>query len=368
MKYTNQDQVSDALTLLERLRNGSLDPKKSSSTNNPDDKKSSNTESGDPRNLKDENKVLRDLRGYNQNKPSQEQLGFEKAKALGVEKAKIIVEDILDLQINGYEMAMNEIQDKIRSLQEEESLQQDQNNAKPLISSAGNNRVFGRFFSQKPATLNPRQEELKMLADMFKDSKEKVGKLNIKKSEEDFKNRLVEIMSVSQEQELDSYNNYDAKRKEKKRVFILPKEQVMSLSEIFGQADIKHEVAEVPANQVQNQGLAEQNNSGQNQDQQNQAPQEQVMVIVVNDPQIVYQQQYQQGKEQISQGGSWVETVKNRGNQVQSTNPSQSTNQVQNPSQGFTQSQLQAKPVVGKFTETLQNQRAALVVMSRGKI
>jgi hypothetical protein len=178
---------------------------------------------------------------------------------------------------------------------------------------------------------------------------------------------------MRESEELDSYNEYDAKRKGKNRVFLLPSSQVNSLSEIFGQADIVHEIIEVPANQVQQQGNSQQFDYVANQDQQNQPSQEQVTVIVVNDPQIIYQQQYQQGKDQISQGGSWVEMIKNsRSNQGQLTSPSsQSFRKPQANSSmtvsSQTQSQLPSKPVVGEHTQALAAQRSGALVVSQAR-
>jgi hypothetical protein len=333
-----------------------------------DDKKED--ENDGSRSLKDDQ-----LRNEQQNqgnanssaKPKVEKKELELAnKKLGDLKSKEVVEDILDFQIAGHQMAIKEIEDKINAINEEELAQKALNtdNVSKL-----RNRISSQSLSQK--TANPLQEELKMLTDLLKESRDKVGKLQIKKNEEEFKRQIVEIMRDSEE--LDSYNEYDAKRKGKNRVFLLPSSQVGSLSEIFGQADIAHEIIEVPANQVQQQGNSQQFDYVANQDQQNQPSQEQVTVIVVNDPQIFYQQQYQQGKEQISQGGSWVEMVKNiRSNQSQLSSPSsQSFSKPQAnssmPVSSQTQSQLPSKPVVGGFTKMVAEQRSGALVVSQAR-
>jgi len=297
-------------------------------------------------------------------KPKAEKKELELAKKkLGDLKSKEVVEDILDLQIVGNQMAIKEIEDKINAINEEL--------AQKALNTDNVSKLRNRISSQSPSqkTANPLQEELKMLTDLLKESRDKVGKLQIKKNEEEFKRQIVEIMRESEE--LDSYNEYDAKRKGKNRVFLLPSSQVNSLSEIFGQADIVHEIIEVPANQVQQQGNSQQFDYVANQDQQNQPSQEQVTVIVVNDPQIIYQQQYQQGKDQISQGGSWVEMIKNsRSNQGQLTSPSsQSFSKPQANSSmtvsSQTQSQLPSKPVVGGFTQKVAQERSGALVVSQ---
>ena len=354
MANANNDQNN---SLIEKLRED-YQPKKF--TDDKDDNDPRN-EDDDPRSLKNDqlNKIKDDkitissinLQDSKKNKLDIKKLGENK---LGENKSKKVVEDILDLQIIGHEMAIKEIEDKIRVIEEEELAKASQA-GQGYVSSK--NKFFAQFSSQKLSQSNPLEEELKMLTDLLKESRDKVGKLQIKKIDEDFKRQMIEIMRESEE--IDSYNEYDERRKGKNRVFLFPKDRVFSLSEIFEQAVIKYEVVEIPANQLQQQGSLEQANSNQNQ-----VPQEQVMVIVVNDPQIIYQQQYQQGKEQISQGGSWVELVeKRRSNQGQLTAPSQSTNQVQVSSSTQGSSQLQAKPVVGKFTENLQNKKAGLVVV-----
>jgi hypothetical protein len=320
--------------------------------------KSSNGESDTLITLKGDAGPLRSL------KDSQKKIDQKEPKkaALGELKARKVVEDILDLQISGHEIAIQEIQNKIASLialeKEEALIQQDQNNVgSSSFNGEKNSKLIGQIFSQKPVKLTPRQEELKMLTDMIKDSKNKVEKLNIKKTEEEFKKSLTEIMKESEE--LDSYFRYEDNRKGKNRVFSLPQDSLLSLSEIFGQSDIRHEVVEIPANQLQ---------QTYNSASQNQIPQEQVSVIVVNDPQNIYQQQYNQGMGQISQGQSWVAMVKSdRNNQSQPVLQNSSTQIQSAPKQSSFQSQLPAKPVVGSFTRDLGEQRAAVMVMARQK-
>lgn len=335
--------------LLEKLRNELLPPY------NP--YQSSNGESDTPITLKGDNEFLKSL------KDSQDKIDQKKPKkaTLGELKARKVVEDILDLQISGHKIAIQEIQNKIAALialeKEEAFVQQDQNTVgSSSLNGVKNSKLTGQFFFQKPVKLTPRQEELKMLTDMIKDSKNKVEKLNIKKTEEEFKKRLTEIMRESEE--LESYYRYEDSRKGKNRVFSLPQDSLLSLSEILGQSDIRHEVVEIPANQL----VQQTDNSAQNQ-----IPQEQVSVIVVNDPQNIYQQQYDQGMGQISQGQSWVAMVKSdRSNQSQPVLQNSST-QTQSAPQSSFQSQLPAKPVVGSFTRDLGEQRAAVMVVGRQK-
>ena len=340
-------QDSSKEYLLKKLRNEFLPPY------NP---YQSSDESDTPITLKGDNKPLRSL------KDSQDKIDQKKPNkaTLGELKARKVVEDILDLQISGHEIAIQEIQNKIAALialeKEEAFVQQDQNTVgSSSLNGVKNSKLTGQFFFQKPVKLTPRQEELKMLTDMIKDSKNKVEKLNIKKTEEEFKKRLTEIMRESEE--LESYYRYEDSRKGKNRVFSLPQDSLLSLSEILGQSDIRHEVVEIPANQL----VQQTDNSAQNQ-----IPQEQVSVIVVNDPQNIYQQQYDQGMGQISQGQSWVAMVKSdRSNQSQPVLQNSST-QTQSAPQSSFQSQL-PKPVVGSFTRDLGEQRAAVMVVGRQK-
>jgi hypothetical protein len=349
MANANNDQNN---SLIEKLRKD-YQPKEFTDDNDP------RNEDDDPRSLKNDQLKIQSSQTKTDPRVLQDAKIKLDIKKLGEVKSKKIMEDILDSQIIGHEMAIKEIEDKIRSIEEEDLAQQNQS-GENLLSNGS--KYSARFSSQKSVNQdnrNNRREELKMLNDMLNESKEMVGKLQIKKNDEDFKRQMIEIMRESEE--LDSYNEYDEKRKGKNRVFLLPKEQVMSLSEVFGQAGIKYEVVEIPANQLQQQGSLEQANSNQNQ-----VPQEQVMVIIVNYPQIIYQQQYQQGKERISQGGSWVELVENRrSDQGQLTAPSQSTNQVQGNSSGSIQ--FQARQEFGKFTK-LYNENVVLQSRERSSL
>ncbi len=338
---TKQDQANkpleselDSKALFNKL---SLFPNITSENDLDSDKK----DADDARNLSEEEKKLLQEKKEKAKQKQLQQVSANKLPEIGKEKAKVIFDNIFDSQIQGYYEAIKEIKNKIDAIKSEE-INQERDNANR------DNGFIKNIIQSRSEELIAKKEELLMLENLLKESEKKVNDLNIKKADQELKKQIIQILEQSAE--IESYQEYDKNRKQQQapqQTLLMTRNQAGSLSEIFGQNNIAHEVIEYPKEEVvvvnenSNQtNLPNQSLENSQENSQDADNKESFLVVVVHQPQINQQLTAQQGN-QVSKA------------QTQTTSENQASN-------------TQSKAVIGKYTQLIANQRnsGALVIQS----